>query len=99
VCTVRTYDVGAHIVRVGYVVAGKYLEFSGAQGMTFLSDATGKAVRTGAVQVGAVTWQDYKAPGGQESLVRTVGPVTVLVGGLRETATLAQLELLAAQVR
>ncbi|MGZ6792681.1 MAG: DUF4245 family protein [Mycobacteriales bacterium] len=94
---VQSLDGG--VVRVGYVVGGRYLEFSGAQGTDFLEGATGRAKPVGTVDVQGTPWQDWTSPDGHESLVRTVGRVTVLVGGVRETATRAELVELAATVR
>ncbi len=97
VVNVRAYD--GSVLRVGYVLGDRYLEFSGAVGTAFLDDATGKAAQVGTVDVGGVTWRDYASADGHESLVRTTGRVTVLVGGLRENATRAELVALAALVR
>jgi hypothetical protein len=97
VVNVRAYD--GSVVRVGYVLGDHYLEFSGAVGPSFLDVATGKAKPVGTVDVGGVAWQDYTSADGHESLVRTVGRVTVLVGGVREDATQDELKTLAALVR
>ncbi|MCW2599434.1 MAG: hypothetical protein JWM02_1263 [Frankiales bacterium] len=97
VVNVRVYDQG--VVRVGYVLGEHYTEFAGAVGPSFLAVETGKAKRVGTVDVGGVTWQDYRSADGHESLVRTVGKATVLVGGVRENATQAELKQLAATVR
>jgi hypothetical protein len=94
---VQAYDSG--VVRVGYVVGDHYLEFSGAVGTEFLADATGKAKQVGTVDVGGTAWQDWKSADGHESLVRAAGPVTVMVGGVREDASLDELKELAATVR
>ena len=90
---------GAGRVRVGYVLGEHYAEFAGGSGPGFLDDASGKATDSGSVDVQGVVWRDYRSADGQESLVRTVGMVTVLVGGVRENATRAELEALAAMVR
>jgi hypothetical protein len=87
------------IARVGYVRAHGYMEWQGASGTGFLEDATGKGRQVGTVVVGGVTWQRWSSGQGQTSLVRTFGKATVLVGGIRETASLEQLESLAALVR
>jgi hypothetical protein len=86
-------------VRVGYVLDEDfYLEFAGGQGATFLEQAAGKARGTGAVDVQGVSWQRYESEG-HESLVRVVNGVTLVVGGVRENVTTAQLQQLAALVR
>jgi len=97
VVNVRAYDGG--VVRVGYVLGEHYTEFAGAVGTSFLEDATGKARQVGTVDVGGLTWLDYRSADGHESLVRTVGRATVLVGGVREDATQDELKTLAATVR
>ena len=97
VVNVRSYDDG--VIRVGYVVGEHYLEFSGARGAAFLDAATGKAKPGSAVDVDGVAWRAYVSADGHESLVHTVGKVTVLVGGIREDASLDELKTLAATVR
>jgi len=97
-CTVRVYDTGG-LLSVGYVHDDNYVEFAGARGTGFLPDETGHASRVGTVDVDGVTWQDYRSADGHQSLVRSVNGVTVLVGGVRETATQDELEAFAALVR
>jgi hypothetical protein len=97
-CNVRSYESGG-VLRVGYVHDDDYVEFSGAQGTDFLPEATGHASRVGTVHVDGVTWQDYRDAAGHQSLVRTSNGVTVLVGGVRETATTDELRTFAALVR
>ncbi len=89
-CTVRDYTTGG-VIRVGYVHADAYLEFSGASGTSFLDVATGKATRAGTVDVDGTPWQSWENTSGAQSLVLSRGTVTVLVGGVRETATPAEL--------
>ncbi len=86
-------------VRVGYVVHDRYLEYVADRGLGFLREATGNASRVGTDVVGGVTWQLWRNAQGHESLVRQKGPATVLVGGVRETATRAELEQLASVTR
>lgn len=90
---------GGGVVRVGYVLGKRYAEFSGAIGTTFLADATGNAKKVSTVDVKGVPWDIYESADAHESLVRSFGKVTVLVGGIRETATQAELEVLAATIR
>jgi hypothetical protein len=87
------------VARVGYVVGDHYVEFAAARGDAFLLEATGRASRVGVDEVSGVTWQLYRNADGAESLVLRRGPATVLVGGVRETATRAELEALARLVR
>ena len=97
VVNVRAYD--NDVVRVGYVLGEHYAEFQGSGSTGFVEDATGKGKPTQAVDIEGVTWQEYVSADGHESLVRTVGRATVLIGGVREDATLAELKTLAATVR
>jgi len=98
-CTVRDTDTTPGVARVGYVVGDHYVEFVASTGDGFLLEATGKARPVGTVDVGGVAWQDYQNNDGAESLVLRRGTATVLVGGVRETATRAELQTLAAAVR
>lgn len=97
-CTVRAYGEDG-LLRVGYVEGDHYLEFAGARGTAFLAEETGHGSPVGTVPVDGVPWQDYRSADGHRSLVLTRGGVTVLVGGVRETATDAQLLELARLVR
>jgi hypothetical protein len=95
VCTVRDYITVPGVLRVGYVHQDHYVEFVGGVGTAFVPAATGRARRTGLVQVGETVWQDYRSADGHQSLLLTRGGVTVLVGGLRETASQDELVALA----
>lgn len=101
VVTVATGGPGQ--VRVGYVITDgsgeRYLEFAGGSGPGFLEQASGRARERGSVLVAGVAWRRYETSDGRESLVRTVNGTTVLVGGVRETATSEELQRLAAAVR
>ena len=97
--TVRDLTTMLGVTRVGYVRGDSYVEFQGGKGTEFLADATGKAEQVGTVDVDGIAWQDYRAPEGAQSLVLRRGAVTVLVGGLRETATQEELLELARLVR
>lgn len=96
VINVQSYD--SQVLRVGYVLGEHYAEFSGAVGTSFLSDESGKAQKVSSVQINGAAWDVLESADAHESLVRTVGKVTVLVGGIRETATQEELQLLAATV-
>jgi hypothetical protein len=98
-CTVRDTETVAGVARVGYVVGDHYVEYAGSTGDAFLPDETGQAQRVGRVTVAGVVWDDYRNRAGAESLVLRRGTATVVVGGVRETATTAELETLAALVR
>ncbi|MEO6205275.1 MAG: DUF4245 domain-containing protein [Mycobacteriales bacterium] len=94
---VATYD-GA-VVRVGFVEGDSYAEFTGGTGPTFLEMYAGKGSADGTVDVGGASWQRYTSTDGHGSLLRQVGGQTLLIGGIRETATEAQLVEIAATVR
>lgn len=97
VVNVARYD-GA-VLRIGFVLGAHYTEFAGGAGPMFLETAAGKGSVLGTVHVGGVPWQRYEATDGHQSLVRRIGTTTVLVGGIRENASLEELQTLAATVR
>jgi hypothetical protein len=91
---VQAYD--GEVARVGYVRAKHYMEWQGSTGTAWVYDATGKGSRTGTVSAGGVEWQRWEDGSGHVSLVRSFGKATALVGGVRENATFAELQSLAA---
>jgi hypothetical protein len=93
-CNVQEYTSGG-VLRVGYVLDHRYLEVSGARGTAFLADETGNAGKVGTVDVNGVRWESWKNAAGAQSLVLRLGNVTVLVGGVRETASPSDLETFA----
>ncbi len=98
--TSSTLDPGS--LRIGYVLpANGYAEYaaSTAPAAGFLPGITGDAEQVATFDVEGVPWQQYRDAGGHDSLVRTVGGGTVVVGGVREIATLDQLRTLALAVR
>lgn len=99
VANVVDTDTVVGVLRVGYVLDHDYLEFAGGQGTDFLVGEMGHTTLVGPVAVGSTSWQDYKTADGHESLVRTSRGVTVVIGGVRETASHAQLVQFAALVR
>lgn len=98
-CTVRALATDHVLLRTGYVHDEAYLEFVGGTGTEFLADATGQARDVGTVDVGGVAWRDLRGADGQQSLVLTRSGVTVLVGGVRETASAEELVAFARLVR
>jgi hypothetical protein len=93
---VQAYE--GEIARVGYVRGEHYMEWQGATGTTWLFEATGKGKQVGTVEVAGSEWQKWEDGSEHTSLVRAYGKATVLVGGIRENATLDELESLAATV-
>ena len=87
---------------IGHVTpADQYAEFAASTGPVaeFVAESTGKARRTGSVDVRGTAWESYEDDDGSVSLVRTFDGVTVVVGTLRATASLEELSVLAAAVR
>lgn len=88
-------------LRLGYVTPSEhYVEFVVSTGgdPEFLETITGKGTQVGTFDIGEVTWQQYSGEDRATSLVRVVGEATVVVGGLRETATFDELATLAQTV-
>ena len=95
--TVSTYDPDTQQLRVGWVTAkGHYAEYAAAVRSTpsFVQDLTGQAPRGAAVDVGGTPWQEFHKDKAI-SLVRDIGTSTVILGTLRDTATLDELRALA----
>ena len=86
-------------LRIGYVTPdGEYAEYSAstAPAAEFVPEVTGRrASRLGMHVVDGQTWEQYRDRDGSLSLVRSYGPVHVVVGTQRATSTLAELEVLA----
>lgn len=86
-------------LRVGYVTpAGQYAEYAASTepAAIFVPLLTGETERLEAVEVGELTWEQYRDADGSLSLVREYGPVTVALGSTRGTASLEELRVLAA---
>lgn len=92
------YDGGAGSVRIGYVTPeDQYAEYFAAQpgGADFLRTAVGAgAEQLDPVTVDGATWERYRDEDGSLSLVRSFRGATVVVGTVRATATLEELEVL-----
>lgn len=96
--TVSAYDPDTQILRVGWVTPkGSYAEYAatGRPGPSFVADLTGAAPRTGSVEIAGVSWAQHRA-GAATSLVRSYGSSVVVLGTLRDTASLDELRVLAA---
>lgn len=96
--TVSSYDVDAQLLRIGWVTPkGEYAEYAaaGRPAPSFIADLTGSAPEAGGVDVAGVLWKQYR---GEKaiSLVRSVGSTVMVVGTLRDTASLDELRVLAA---
>ena len=95
--TVSTFNPDTGQLRIGWVTPkGAYAEYAAtahpAEG--FLTDLTDHATLVGPVDVGGVSWQEYRQAKGF-SLVRSYGAATVVLGTLRDTASLDELRVLA----
>ncbi len=89
-------------LRVGYVTpARRFAEIAETSGPAapFVASQSAHGAAAGTVDVGGTSWQQLRSDDGHLSLVRMFGSVTVVVGGLRANATLAELQTLAASVR
>lgn len=94
---VASYD--GSVLRVGYVIGrSDYAEFLAGSGPQFGTQQAG-GHPSGTVDVAGTSWQQVRSGDGHESLVRQVKGVTLVVGGLRVKASVAQLQQLAAAVR
>lgn len=88
-------------LRLGYVTpTDQYVEFavSTSGDPEFLETITGRGSEVGTFDIGDVTWRQFSGRAESTSLVRVVGDATVVVGGVRETATLDELRTLAETV-
>lgn len=89
-------------LRVGWVTPSEqYAEYAASTTSApgFLDEISGRAVQIGTLQVGGVAWRQLRDAGEHDTLVREVDGRTVVVGGVRETSTLDELQTLAAAVR
>ncbi len=86
-------------LRIGWVTpTEQYAEYAAGTGPDTVA-LTGRGNEVGTFVVAGVTWRQFADGDGHTSLLRTAGGGTVVVGGVRETATLDELRVLAAAVR
>lgn len=96
--TVSSYDSDSGILRIGWVTPkGEYAEYAatGRPAASFVADLTGSAARSGTVDIAGASWTQYRAAEAT-SLVRSYGSSVVVLGTLRDTASLDELRVLAA---
>jgi len=89
-------------LRVGYVTTSRqYAEYAASTepAAAFLPAITGDGQQLGPVDVDGDSWEQYRDADGSLSLARTYGPVTVVVGTTRGTATLDELRVLVRSLR
>lgn len=95
--TVSTFNPETQQLRIGWVTPeGNYAEYAAAvrAAPVFVSDVTGQAGRVGTVDIGGAEWQEFRKDKAI-SLVRDFGTSTVVLGTLRDTASLDELRVLA----
>jgi hypothetical protein len=98
--TVSQYDRDTGELRIGWVTPhGQYAEYAARPHGTpaFVSDITGRAQQAGIVQIEGAPWTEYRRDKAV-SLVRAYGSTTVVLGTLRDTASLDELRVLAASL-
>jgi hypothetical protein len=89
-------------VRLGWNTdGGRYVEFAASTGASgsYVEDLTGARTPEGTVEVDGASWERYVDEDGSVSLVRSDGPLRVVVGTLRSTASEQELLALARSVR
>ena len=100
--TSSTLQADPDALRIGYVTPdGEYAEYAASTGEPgkYLPEIVGrKAAQLEAVQVDGASWEQYRDGDGSLSLVRPYGPVVVVIGSLRSSAPLAELQALAASL-
>ena len=98
--TVSSYEQDTGLLRIGWVTPknhyAEYAAQTGAAG-SFLADITDRATSVGTVDVDGVAWTEYRKDKAI-SLVRSYGSTLVVLGTLRDTASLDELRLLAGRL-
>ncbi|MDT7539517.1 MAG: hypothetical protein QOC55_1118 [Thermoleophilaceae bacterium] len=98
--TVSRFDPDATELRLGWVTpTNHYAEYAATSRPTkgFLADITGQAAEDGTVDIDGTSWTRYRQDDAI-SLVHVYGTTTVVLGTLRDTATLDELRLLAGRL-
>ncbi|MDP9466469.1 MAG: DUF4245 domain-containing protein [Actinomycetota bacterium] len=94
---------GKDSLRIGWVTpGGEYAEYAASTlpAEEFRPDTTGaKAQRVEPLQVAGQSWEQYREADGSVSLVRSYGRTVVVVGTMRATADVAELEVLAGSLQ
>ena len=85
-------------LRIGYVTpVEQYAEYDAQAGDpgTFVADVTAHAAPAGSLTVGGRVWQQLRGRGGALSFVLSTPTVTVVLGSLRDSASVEELTVLA----
>lgn len=96
--TVAVYQSSPDRLRVGWnTPLQTYAEYQATTDDrdAFLVEATGQGEQAEPVLVEGAVWEQYVDDDGSISLVRSLGPVLVVVGGVRANASLDDLRLIA----
>ena len=100
--TVSAYESEPNRLRIGYLTADNhYAEYAAVSGpaASYVADLTDRGAPVRTVQIGGQPWELVQDSAGRQSLVRAEGPLTVIVGTLRNNATLDELTALAGGLR
>lgn len=95
--TSATRSSGPLSLRVGYVTPNEqYAEYAASTGPAafFMAAITGDGERLDPVDIAGAAWEQYLDEDGSLSLTHAFGPVTVVVGTTRGTASLDELGVL-----
>ena len=99
--TVSRFDADTGLLRLGWVTPdGNYAEYAATPHATqrFLSDITGGgAPMSDSIDIGGTSWTQYRKADAI-SLVHVFGTTTVVLGTVRNTATLDELRVLAGRL-
>jgi hypothetical protein len=94
---VSEYRRDGNVLRIGWVTAkGQYAEYDATTAPTdaYLRDLVGDVPQAGTVDIGGVSWRQYRN-GDAVSLARDVGGALVVLGSKRESASMDELRVLA----
>ena len=100
--TVSAYESEPNRLRIGYLTADNhYAEYAAVTGpaASYVADLTDRGAPVRTVEISGQPWELLQDSSGRQSLIRVEGPLTVIVGTLRNNATLDELTALAGGLR
>ena len=100
--TVSAYESEPNRLRIGYLTAANhYAEYAAVSGpgASYVADLTDRGTPVRRVDIAGQPWELVQDSAGRQSLVRAEGTLTVIVGTLRNNATLDELTALAGGLR